>query len=283
MAATPRAAVKLAGVVTLTAWWYVAWLATRATRVVSPELAARSHHGVVRRWARAMLRVLGVRTEVRGRPPAPPFFLACNHVSYVDILVLFAEVDGYFLAKSEIARWPVIGFIVRTTGTLFVERARKSDLVRVNRDVTRVLERGSGVIVFPEGTSSRGVDVLPFRPSVFDVPVKLGRTVANASLTYATEPPAAPADLAVCWWGDMKFLPHFLALLTLPSIRAGLTFGAEIQAGGDRKDLARRSRAAVARTFVPVAPGAPAGESGSTNPLAPSGRSDPGEPRTSTV
>lgn len=247
-----RAAPRLVGVVVVTSVMYVGWALSRLSGLVSSDAARASHRWFVRTWAHALLRVLGVRVTVRGRPPEPPFFLASNHLSYVDIPVLLSEVDCVFLAKSEIARWPVAGWIARTTGTRFVDRGKKSDLMRVNREVADVLDGGGGLTVFPEGTSTQGVEVLPFRPSVFEAPVALGCRVSSATLRYETPDGARPADLAVCWWGDMGFLPHFAALLTLPSIRAELTFGAAIPAGEDRKTLARRSHAEVSRAFVPV-------------------------------
>ncbi len=247
-----RATWRLAAVIVVTTVSYTAWWATRPLVLVSPALSLKGHHGVVRIWARTLNAILGVTVTVEGSAPRPPFFLACNHLSYLDVTVLFSELDGFFLAKSEIARWPVLGLLARSTGTLFVDRERRSDVVRVIGEVERVLERGSGVIVFPEGTSSGGDEVLPFRPSLFEVAVRMKSPVFPAAVTYQTPPGAAPAELSVCWWGDMSFGPHFLSLLTLPSVRATLTFGAHSITAGDRKELARLAHAAVTGDFVPV-------------------------------
>ena len=299
-----RAGIRLASIGAATAFWYSIWL---VTRVLSGGLGRWTHHWIVTRWARTLLRIAGIRVVVDGAPPRAPFFLVANHLSYLDVAVLLTCVDGFFLAKSEIARWPIMGVLARTTGTLFVERGRKSDLKRVNHEVVQVLERGAGVIVFPEGTSSRGAEVLPFRTSIFDVPVRLGSPVVHASLTYAMDVSDPSPDMAVCWWGDMRLVPHLLTLLTLPSIRAGLTFGDEINAGDDRKDLARRSHAAVTRTFVPVSgpvfgpvfgsesperggvvsrhaeQRGTAAEVGRVAPVTPTASADSGEPSTSSV
>lgn len=257
-----RASVRLPAIALSTAAFYAAWVVTRPLGLASAALGRRTHHAVVRAWARTMLALLGVDLRVVGRPPAAPFFLVSNHLSYLDVPVIFSALDGFFLAKSEIAGWPVMGLLARTTGTLFVDRGRKSDLLRVIGEVERVLAGGGGVMVFPEGTSSRGEGVLPFRPSLFEVAARAELPVHFAAVTYRTPKGAAPADLSVCWWGDMAFGSHFLSLLTLPRILATLTFGPSPIEGSDRKDLARLCHQAVDGVFEPVA------TPGARNPIA---------------
>jgi 1-acyl-sn-glycerol-3-phosphate acyltransferase len=195
---------------------------------------------------------MGMRLEVLGRAPVGPFFLVANHLSYMDIVALLATTPATFLSKAEVARWPLVGWLARSTGTLFVDRTKKSDLVRVLGAIRGSLSAGQGVVVFPEGTSSEGRDVLPFRPSIFEVPAMLGIPVRCATLTYRTPPGSAPANLAVCWWGDMAFFPHLLALLALPRFEVTVSFGTQELYEADRKRLAERARAAVLSEFRPV-------------------------------
>ena len=236
---------------------FVLFLAYLATRLVVPFSAAAgraSHRFLVRTWARASCAILGIAITFEGEPPAPPFFLVANHLSYIDILVLLTRVDGSFLAKSEIASWPLIGILARSTGTLFVDRTRRSDLVRVNALAERLIADGGGMIAFPEGTSTSGEEVLHFKPSIFEVALRTGVPVQSATLRYVTPPDAPPAYLSVCWWGDMGFVPHFLGLARLPKIESHVVFGTEPIVAEDRKTLALRAQRAVERAFVPVAP-----------------------------
>ena len=247
-----RASWRSIAIILLTLGLYALWLVTRVSLLFSTGLARRSHHAIVRTWARGMLAILGVRVTARGEPPTPPFFLVSNHLSYLDILVFLARVDGVFLAKSEVASWPGVGHLARVTGTLFVDRERKSDLTRVVEAVNDSIRAGWGVMVFPEGTSTEGRTVEPFKSSLFEVAVRADCPVYHASITYATTPPARSAHLSVCWWGEMGFFSHFIQLLTLPSIDAGITFGAEPIRGGSRKILARQARQAILSYFRPV-------------------------------
>lgn len=212
----------------------------------------RGQRPLRRSWARMICRLLGLRIEVAGEPPRPPFVLVANHLSYLDILALLSELDGVFVAKSEIAGWPILGVLARSTGTIFVERARKSQLPQVLEQVVQALGRGNGVVFFPEGTSSRGAAVLPFKASLFEVALRTGLPVHTASLHYEVPRGSQPAWLSVAWWGDMTFTDHFLRLLTLPRIRARISFGSAPVHGDDRKVLASETYRAVTEAFEPL-------------------------------
>lgn len=251
---TVLAPVRLVTLVVVTVPLYLGYVVTRPAGWLSPRLGARLHRLFIGGWARAVVAVLGVRLSVEGEPPQGPFFLVGNHLSYLDIPVLLASVDARFLAKSEVATWPVLGFLARTTGTLFVDRSRKRDLARVNAAVARVLGAGTGVVVFPEATSTKGSEVLPFKPSVFQVPAELGLPVACAALSYAHPQGGDEAWRTVCWWGEAPFAPHFYRFLKQPRTDAIVTFGPRIPPGLDRKELAARAHGAVRGVFRPTCP-----------------------------
>jgi 1-acyl-sn-glycerol-3-phosphate acyltransferase len=208
--------------------------------------------GLQHQWARLVAASLRMRISVEGRPPASPFFLVSNHLGYIDIVVLAARLRCVFVAKSEVASWPVIGLMCRSAGTLFIDRTIKRDIPRVMGEIDEAMRAGMGVIVFPEGTSSSGAEVLPFRPSLLQPAAGSDTPVSYAAITYRTPPGAPAAHLSVCWWGDAGFAGHLLRLLRLPSIDARIVFGAEPVRSADRKELAVRLRDAVRGAFEPV-------------------------------
>lgn len=199
----------------------------------------------MRRWCAGVCRALAVRVEVRGEPPREPGLMVCNHLGYLDIPVLGAHANTIFVSKSEVADWPVIGPLATLGGTIYVERAAKRKLPAVNEQIRSALASGEGVVVFPEGTSSGGDDVLPFRPSLLAPAADLELEVRAAGLHYATTEGDPPARVSVCWWGDMDFAPHVLGLLKLREIRATLTFAPQPRRAGSRKELAQTLREAV--------------------------------------
>ena len=207
---------------------------------------------VFRSWSRSLLPVLGVELEVEGTPPEPPFFLVSNHLSYLDIPVLGSQQGAIFVAKSEIAGWPGIGLMCKAINTIFIDRQRLRDLPRVMDAIDREIDHGMGVILFAEGTSSKGATVLPFRPSLLEAAARADRRVAYATLTYCTEPDDPPAHLSVCWWGGMEFSPHSVDLAKLRRVRAKVVFGDRLIHDCDRKQLAEKLHAAVAGQFEPV-------------------------------
>ncbi len=118
--------------------------------------------------------------------------------------------------------------------------------------IEQALGRGDGVVLFPEGTSSAGDDVLPFRPSLLAGAAGGRLETSYAALGYRTGDGDPPARTAVCWWGGMTFPDHFRRLLTLRGVSARLTFGADVVRDDDRKRLARRLRGKVRAIFQPA-------------------------------
>ncbi|GAB4223310.1 MAG: hypothetical protein Kow0062_23160 [Acidobacteriota bacterium] len=245
-----RAVVRLARLAVLTARHYLA--ARRACRRAGRDPVRRREAALeqFRAYARACLALLGVRLEVDGEPPGGGFLLVSNHVSYLDILVLAATARPVFVAKSEIARWPVIGHLARLVGTLFVDRGRIRALPAMLDQLAGLAAAGHGIVLFPEGTTTDGRRILPFRPGLLEVAARTGRAVHAAALSYATPPGCPPAEEAVAWWADMTLVDHVWRLLALPEIEARVAFAAEPVAGDDRKELAERLRGAVLASWA---------------------------------
>jgi 1-acyl-sn-glycerol-3-phosphate acyltransferase len=236
---TLRAVLRLAALVPFTA----ALCAVNALVSRSPGRRARFLHA----WARGAVRILGVRVEVRGTLPRAPFLLACNHLGYLDVVVLASRTPCVFVAKSEVAGWPVLGPLIRQMGTIFVDRGRRAGLTGVIDHMEGAVTGGAGVTFFPEGTSSDGRAVLPFLPSLLEAAVRTGYPVSCAGLRYRTRAGDPPPESVVAWWGDMTFAPHFRRLLGLRGIDAELAFAPTAVTGTDRKQLSRDAREQVIR------------------------------------
>jgi len=218
----------------------------------APRLRRPARNAIFRVWARICLRVIGGRVRVEGQPPRPPFLLVCNHLGYVDIPVLAACTDVWFVAKMEMRSWPLVGMLCRSVGTIFIDRQLGRDVLRVNRLIEDVLADGYGVVLFPEGTSTQGFEVRRFRTSLLDHPARTGMPVHAAALTYRTPPGGPPAHLSVCWWGDAPLFAHAQRLFELRRFDIVVRFGPEAVTGRDRKKLAADLHRAVERLFEPV-------------------------------
>ena len=196
-------------------------------------------------WARASLRILGVRSRVLGTCPAGGFLLAANHLSYLDVLLLSANVPVRFVAKREVRGWPVWGPLAAWTGTLFIDRDRPRDARRVADELSASLAKGEAAVIFAEGTSSPGEDVLPYRPALFAAAIESRCSVVPARVQYLVPDRPGAERAEVCWWGDMDFGPHLLGLAALQRIDAHLTIGAPLPPGNDRSELALRAHRAT--------------------------------------
>lgn len=201
-------------------------------------------------WAGISLR----QVHLDGAGPAGrPVIYVANHSSWLDILVLGATLPAAFVSKDEIRTWPGIGLIARLGRTIFVERRRSS--TGRERDAMRErLAQGFNIILFPEGTSSDGTRVLPFRPSFFAAAMKngdAGPVVCPVSLVYDRVGylPAGRATRPLfAWYGDMALVPHAWRVLHQRGSRASLVFSPALDPADfpDRKALAAATWRVVA-------------------------------------
>ena len=194
------------------------------------------------RHARKLCRLMNWHVETVGIVPAAQL-LGSNHLGYLDIVTISAATPVVFVSKAEVRNWPVIGRLSDGAGTLYLQRERKGDLATVIGQFEAVVKTGLPVVVFLEGTSSGGDDVLPFRPSLLAPAVQQGWNVAPIALDYSISRGTVATDVA--YWREMTFLPHFLNLLARERLDARVAFGTARPAGPDRKLLARELRDGV--------------------------------------
>ncbi|HIG10053.1 MAG TPA: 1-acyl-sn-glycerol-3-phosphate acyltransferase [Planctomycetes bacterium] len=247
-----RALARLCALAALTGWAVATILCSRLFARLAPKRMDQLERRTTRCWARGISRAFGMTVSTDGSPPRGRYILISNHLSYMDVLALMSVVDARFLSRADVVDWPLVGPVVRFAGTLFVDRTRRGDLPRVLSEIDAVLAGGRGVVFFPEGTSSPGFRVLPFKPSLFEAAARGGFEVACASLHYRTPPNATPAEWSVCWWGDMDFAPHIFALLKIPRYEVRVRFSDQRFSHSDRKQLATAAREEVLRLFEPV-------------------------------
>lgn len=218
----------------------------------STDWSIRWKNTIIRNWAKLIASTIGLDINIKGTPPDPPFFLVCNHLSYLDVIPLWLNLNATFVAKSEIKSWPFFGWGTKTLGVLFIDRELKRDVHRLNNRISETISKEQGIIIFPEGTSSKGERVLPFNAPLLRYPADEGVPVNYATISYRSSYDRWPAHLNICWWGDMPFFSHFWELLKIPKFEADITFGEHRITGSDRKELARELHEAVSRNFSPI-------------------------------
>ncbi|MEP6669042.1 MAG: lysophospholipid acyltransferase family protein [Chthoniobacter sp.] len=221
-----------------------ACLSLRARR--HPPLLERARW--LHRWSQHVNRLIGLRLQHHGAPPRRGMIVS-NHLGYLDVLAYSAVAPCVFVAKQEVAGWPVLGLFARCAGTIFVDRAHRLKVAATNASIEEALRAGALVVLFAEGTSSNGRTVLPFRSSLLEPVVHSIHAIAPAAVRYEVEQGSVSDE--ICYWGEMTLVPHLLNLLTKRGIYARIAFGDFDAEGGcnSRKDAARCLHSAVSALF----------------------------------
>jgi 1-acyl-sn-glycerol-3-phosphate acyltransferase len=169
--------------------------------------------------------------------------LVANHLSYLDIVLLSSLTPCVFVAKNEVKEWPVFGWFARLAGTVFVDRNDRRDAARANELIRSALREGALVVLFPEGTSSNGSTVLPFKSSLLQAAIGERVPITVAALRYELADGDAGAE--VCYWGEHTLVPHLVKLLSKREVKASVSFAEMTNTWRDRKKLAAQLHAEV--------------------------------------
>ena len=191
--------------------------------------------------ARAILRVLDIRSQVEGQPPVCGLVIS-NHLSYLDIIIISATMPCFFVAKMEIDGWPFFGKAARSGGTIFLDRSSLASAMTVAEQMTERLKLPVPVLLFPEGTSTDGAQVLRFHSRLIDPATSTGAPITAAAIRYVIEGNVEEREL--CWYGDEEFITHLWKVLGVTGFSAQLRFG-EPRIYSDRRMAADQAHAEI--------------------------------------
>jgi 1-acyl-sn-glycerol-3-phosphate acyltransferase len=211
---------------------------------VFPALDAHARRARIRSWSRRLLHLMSIDIRMSGTLAHPNVLVVANHVSWLDIFALHAVGPVRFIAKAEIARWPLLGRLVGGVGTLFIERARRHDTHRVNREVAQALGAGDIVAVFPEGTTPDGCELLPFKGSLLQPIVDANGHVQPVAIRYRT--PGGDVSQVPAYVNGVTFMGSLWRICGERSLVVELTAIAPLPARAKhRRELAREAEDAI--------------------------------------
>jgi len=200
-------------------------------------------------WLQCFSLILGCKVQLAGELPKPGALLVSNHVSWLDIIVLGRFLPGYFVAKSDILTWPVIGFLAKQAGTIFIRRGDKKHIQGTAEQMLWLLKQQRNIFVFPEGTTTVGAEVLPFHNSLFQPAVITKADVQPVAISYL-----GAAKTQAPFIGDDEFLPHLINMLGFDTIEVRVQFLPVLSSvGNSRANLSAAARASIYAALHPNA------------------------------
>jgi 1-acyl-sn-glycerol-3-phosphate acyltransferase len=218
-------------------------MAVMALRFPSGDAVERQRH--IRWWSAKLVRMAGLELVVSGTPRPGATLLVANHVSWLDIAAVHAVApQARFVSKADVLSWPLLGWLIRNAGTLFIERERKRDALRVLHQVAEALKAGDTVAVFPEGTTGDGETLLPFHANLLQSAIVSGTPVQCVAIRYSD--PAHRFSPAAQFLGETTLLQSVWRILSARGLRVHVDLlppqGAR---HADRRALAEHLRASI--------------------------------------
>lgn len=213
-----------------------------------PQLSSEQREMRVQAWALQFLALWGIHLRVLGQPVAQgPALIVANHISWLDILVMHAARHCRFVSKSDIRSWPLVGMLATGAGTLYIERSRRKDALRMVKDMADAMSAGDVVAVFPEGTTSDGRELLPFHANLIQAAIQAGAPVQPMSLKFI-DAQTGETSFAPCYIGDDTLIGSVWRTLKAGRIEAVVHFGEpQPAAGRDRRTWAHDLREDILR------------------------------------
>lgn len=211
-----------------------------------PGLDVASREAEIARWARGVLRALGVRIEAAGSPAGAGTLFAANHVSWLDILAIHAVApQACFVSKAVVRDWPLVGRLASAAGTLYLERERKRDAFRLVGQIGAALAAGGSVAVFPEGTTTDGQALLPFHGNLLQAAIDVGARVQPVALRFADV--GSPISRAVEFVGTTTLRRSVWQVAAAERLWVRVSFLAPLTtSGADRRTLSHSVQHAIA-------------------------------------
>jgi 1-acyl-sn-glycerol-3-phosphate acyltransferase len=219
------------------------WALKRMSRRGDPRMLRRT----IQLWHRKALHLFGIERIQVGQLPKGPCLVVSNHLSWVDILVIGSMLNVRFLSKAEVASWPLVGRLASGAGTLFVHRGDRRSADRALDDIADALNRGDQVVVFPEGTSTRGPMPIKFRSRLIEAARRANVPVVPMALSYH-----GPGKHLASYAGDDDFVSHMTRLSQAPFIRSRVAVGRAIECTEGAAVIARHAQRQVEDLLEPV-------------------------------
>jgi len=214
-----------------------------------PWLPLRGRDALVQFWSRILLIALGIRLQVHHDAAAKPIgatrgsMLLLNHVSWADVFVIAAVTPARFVAKAEVAHWPLLGRFAASVGTVYVQRGRRHAIARVNHTVAQRLRLGQSIGIFPEGTTTDGSRLLRFHANLVQAALEADAPVIPVGLQYRQD---GRPSTAAAFIGEMNLVESLWRIVIAPRLTAHLYWMPEIACEGlTRQAIAARAREAI--------------------------------------
>lgn len=214
--------------------------------LVYPWVTQARRHALKQRWSSNLLTILGICLHHAGGRIGAPALIVANHVSWLDIYAVNAVAPATFVSKDDVRQWPLIGWLVVNTGSIFIERGKRRATQRAVERIRASLEAGEVVVIFPEGTTSDGTEVLPFHGGLLQAAIDSGCALQPLALDYTDS--AGARTTAPAYAGTTTMWQSLWAVVMASGLRVNLLQLAPLApTSGDRRSLAALAHARIGR------------------------------------